>query len=38
MLTVLAIFPPLDFYIVFGPHDRGAVVPSDRLQAGQKIL
>ncbi len=38
MLTVLAVFSPLDLYIVFGPHDREAVVPSDRPQAGQKIL
>jgi hypothetical protein len=37
MLTVRAVFSPLDLYIVFGPHDREAVVPSDRLQAGQKI-
>ena len=38
MLTVLPVFSALDRYIVFGPHGREAVVPSDRPQAGQKIL
>ena len=38
MLTVVPVFSALDLYIVFGSHGREAVVPSDRPQAGQKIL
>jgi hypothetical protein len=29
-MTVLAVFSVPDLYIVFGPYDRGAVVPSGR--------
>lgn len=38
MLTTAQVFSAVDLYIVFGSHDREAVVPSDRPQAGQKIL